>query len=246
MQKKSPTTAAILSFLVTGGGQLYNGQIGKGFLLMGSALLLTIFIPYLGIVFAICLWIYSMIDANSTAVKINKAEKSKYPPVIISTNKSVEKPSNSQNYDNWIHHSTDKNNLDSSQYYDNWIPSKNQSSSDQSNDNFIPNKNDSSSSQNNDNWIPHSTDKNNINNSNAIIVKDFIEQLNKFKKLYDNNMLSFTEYESIKKQSINQLDSRNISEKSEDFLLELIPLIKSNVISEDDLEQIKQHTIKKK
>ena len=211
MQKKSPTTAAILSFLVTGGGQLYNGQIGKGFLLMGSALLLTIFIPYLGIVFAICLWIYSMIDANSTAVKINKAEKSKYPPVIISSNKNLEKPSNIKNYDNWT-----------------------------------PSKNDSSSSQNKDNWIPHSTDKNNINNSNAIIVKDFIEQLNKFKKLYDNNMLSFTEYESIKKQSINQLDSRNISEKSEDFLLELIPLIKSNVISEDDLEQIKQHTIKKK
>ena len=218
MQKKSTTTAAILSILITGGGQLYNGQIGKGFLLMVSVLLCTSLLQYVGVIFAIvliiltiCLWLYSIIDANSTAVKINKTINSKYPPVIISSNKNLEKPSNIKNYDNWT-----------------------------------PSKNDSSSSQNNDNWIPHSTDKNNINNSNAIIVKDFIEQLNKFKKLYDNNMLSFTEYESIKKQSINQLDSRNISEKSEDFLLELIPLIKSNVISEDDLEQIKQHTIKRK
>ena len=66
-QKKtsSPGIAAVLSFLWIGLGQIYNGQIGKGFLLMIGFIILCI--TLIGIPIAIILWIYSIINAYSIA-----------------------------------------------------------------------------------------------------------------------------------------------------------------------------------
>lgn len=58
-QQKSPVLAGILSFLLGGLGQIYNGQVGKGLLIFFTSWLI---IP----------WIYGIIDAYRTANKINE------------------------------------------------------------------------------------------------------------------------------------------------------------------------------
>jgi TM2 domain-containing membrane protein YozV len=74
-QEKNPGLAAILSFFIVGLGQMYNGQIGKGLLLLVAAIisgiLWTIFI---GIIFSIVIWIYAIYDAYTTAQRINAGE----------------------------------------------------------------------------------------------------------------------------------------------------------------------------
>lgn len=59
VQKKSPVLAAVLSFLLGGLGQVYNGQPGKGLLIFFTSWLI---IP----------WIYGIINAYKTANKINE------------------------------------------------------------------------------------------------------------------------------------------------------------------------------
>lgn len=59
--QRNPTIAALLSFIIGGAGQLYNGQIGKGILIFLTTWLI---IP----------WIYGIFDAYNTANKINKGE----------------------------------------------------------------------------------------------------------------------------------------------------------------------------
>ena len=56
--KRSPGLAALLSFIIAGAGQIYNGQIGKGLLILFTGWLI---IP----------WIYGIFDAYNTAGKIN-------------------------------------------------------------------------------------------------------------------------------------------------------------------------------
>jgi len=78
MQKRSPGSAAVLSFFIIGLGQIYNGQIGKAVLLwlaecfllgiLGISLALWLLFPIAGI------WIGGMIDAYNTADEAN-AEK---------------------------------------------------------------------------------------------------------------------------------------------------------------------------
>lgn len=69
---RNPGTAAILSFLFTGLGQIYNGQIGKGLGLMVlqamNVLLMCVIIGFL--TFPIT-WIYGIYDANGTAKRLN-------------------------------------------------------------------------------------------------------------------------------------------------------------------------------
>jgi TM2 domain-containing membrane protein YozV len=63
---KSPGVALLISFFICGGGQMYNGQVGKGFLmLIGFAL--TIWMFGLGLI----IWIWSLVDAYSTAKQMN-------------------------------------------------------------------------------------------------------------------------------------------------------------------------------
>lgn len=64
---KSPWIAALLSLLIVGVGQMYNGQVGKGILMIvGCILLWTVFLGWI-----INLW--SIIDAWSVASKKHDA-----------------------------------------------------------------------------------------------------------------------------------------------------------------------------
>lgn len=73
---KSPLFALILSFFITGLGQIYLGLTKKGILLlilMFISFVLTLI--YIGSILAFILWLYSMYDAYQSAVKINNGEK---------------------------------------------------------------------------------------------------------------------------------------------------------------------------
>lgn len=69
---KNPGIAAVASFLFTGLGQVYNGQIGKGiifiFIQIINAFLMLVVIGFL--TFPL-FWIYGIYDAYNTAEKIN-------------------------------------------------------------------------------------------------------------------------------------------------------------------------------
>jgi len=72
MQKKSAGVAVILSFFLPGLGQIYNGQIGKGIILIILSVVFWLLSSIvIGIPFYIILWIYGMYNAYSTANKIN-------------------------------------------------------------------------------------------------------------------------------------------------------------------------------
>lgn len=71
-QIKNPGLAAVLSALLNGLGQMYNGQIGKGILVIViqivNALLMMIFI---GFITAPIVYIWSIYDAYTVAKQIN-------------------------------------------------------------------------------------------------------------------------------------------------------------------------------
>lgn len=70
---KNPATATILSFLLTGLGQIYNGQICKGVLMLVTyALSWALMLVLVGFVTTPILWIWGMCDANRSAKKINR------------------------------------------------------------------------------------------------------------------------------------------------------------------------------
>ena len=84
-QNKNAGIAAVLSFLFCGLGQIYNGEIGKGALLIilqiinGIILFVGIFamfagIPPIGFITYPIVWIYGVWDAYTTANKINEKE----------------------------------------------------------------------------------------------------------------------------------------------------------------------------
>jgi TM2 domain-containing membrane protein YozV len=72
---KNPTVATILS-IVTGMGQLYNGQIIKAILFFGSmfiaVLLMSPWTLFIGFLFAPIIWIWNLVDANHSAKRINQ------------------------------------------------------------------------------------------------------------------------------------------------------------------------------
>ncbi len=74
-ETKSAGLAAVLSFFISGLGQIYNGQIGKG---IGMIVLYIFFwilvFVIIGIPLLLILWIYGMYDAYNTAKKINSGE----------------------------------------------------------------------------------------------------------------------------------------------------------------------------
>jgi TM2 domain-containing membrane protein YozV/RNA polymerase subunit RPABC4/transcription elongation factor Spt4 len=74
VQRKNEGIAAVLSFLFTGLGQIYNGQIAKGilFVVVGIVFAGLIFV-LIGILYPI-FWIYNIYDAYSTAKKINAGQ----------------------------------------------------------------------------------------------------------------------------------------------------------------------------
>ncbi len=71
---KSPGLAAVLSFFICGLGQIYNGQIFKG-ILMIIAYSVSWFLIFaiIGFVTTPILWIWGMVDAYRTADRLNSA-----------------------------------------------------------------------------------------------------------------------------------------------------------------------------
>ena len=70
---KNPSVAVVLSFLVSGLGQIYNGQIGKGiFLIVLYAICWATVGFFIGWITAPIVWIIGMADAYSGANKINQ------------------------------------------------------------------------------------------------------------------------------------------------------------------------------
>ncbi|MBN2367147.1 MAG: zinc-ribbon domain-containing protein [Calditrichaeota bacterium] len=69
---KNPAIAAILSFLFTGLGQIYNGQIEKGilFIIIGIILAISMLI-LIGIILFPLFWLYNIYDAYTSAKQIN-------------------------------------------------------------------------------------------------------------------------------------------------------------------------------
>ena len=72
---KSPGLAAVLSFFIVGLGQIYNGQIGKGIILIICyAISIALCLVMIGSILLPILWIYAIFDAYGTAKKINAGE----------------------------------------------------------------------------------------------------------------------------------------------------------------------------
>ncbi len=75
-RRKDAGVATLLSFFLPGAGQLYNGQVGKGL----AFLLVSIFVNFplmfigVGFITGLITWIWAMIDAHSSAERINRGE----------------------------------------------------------------------------------------------------------------------------------------------------------------------------
>jgi TM2 domain-containing membrane protein YozV len=69
-EEKSAGVAAILSFIFTGSGQVYNGDLLRGIgILVG-----TIIGSFIFLIPGIIVWIYGIYDAYTTAQKMNRGE----------------------------------------------------------------------------------------------------------------------------------------------------------------------------
>jgi TM2 domain-containing membrane protein YozV len=78
---KNPGTAAILSFLLIGLGQAYNGEIAKAvafLILYAISIFLTFFM--IGFLTTPILWIWSMTDAYRSSQKMNQVGTSSQSP----------------------------------------------------------------------------------------------------------------------------------------------------------------------
>lgn len=71
--QKNPGLAALLSALVIGLGQVYNGEVGKGLLFFICAIIAGIlWLIYIGVLFSLIIWIYAIYDAYTSAQRINE------------------------------------------------------------------------------------------------------------------------------------------------------------------------------
>lgn len=69
--------------------------------------------------------------------------------------------------------------------------------------------------------------------------KEFKDKLMKFFNLYKSNIIDSTEFENQKKKLIESLLNKNLTESKLDFLLELSVLSNENILSKEDLSNIK-------
>lgn len=71
--QKNPGLAAVLSFLICGLGQIYNGQFGKAAAFMlGAAISGLLCMVVIGFITLPAVWIWNIYDAYKSAEKINK------------------------------------------------------------------------------------------------------------------------------------------------------------------------------
>jgi TM2 domain-containing membrane protein YozV len=70
--RKEPWFALALSFLFSGLGQIYNGQIGKGIaFIIAHAVSLALIWVLIGWITTPIIWIWGMVDAYKSAQRIN-------------------------------------------------------------------------------------------------------------------------------------------------------------------------------
>lgn len=73
MQNKNPGLAAVLSFFISGLGQIYNCQIAKGLITIAvQAINLVLTSIVIGFVTGGIVWIWSIYDAYKTAQRANQ------------------------------------------------------------------------------------------------------------------------------------------------------------------------------
>jgi len=73
VERKSEGLAAVLSFFIPGLGQVYNGQIGKGIIvLILFGLCTASIIILIGFILAPVFWVWNIYDAYNTAKVINQ------------------------------------------------------------------------------------------------------------------------------------------------------------------------------
>lgn len=71
---KNPGIAAVLSFFWTGVGQIYNGQLVKGLILIGVQFINTLLMFVLiGFITFPIVWIWGIYDAYKVADQMNKS-----------------------------------------------------------------------------------------------------------------------------------------------------------------------------
>jgi len=68
--EKSPIIAALCSLIFTGLGQVYNGNIGRGFIILVGTVIGTLFFVIPGLIVAL----YGIYDAYATAKRMNAGE----------------------------------------------------------------------------------------------------------------------------------------------------------------------------
>jgi len=73
----------------------------------------------------------------------------------------------------------------------------------------------------------------------SISSNEFAAKFEKLKKLYETNILTFTEFTEQKEQRINELKNLIIHESLEDFLID-ISLFQQNYINDEELSKIKK------
>lgn len=70
---KNPGLAAVLSFFLSGLGQVYNGQIGKGVLFFSIQCVgIGFWFTRIAVVIGAIAWVWGMIDAYKTAERLNE------------------------------------------------------------------------------------------------------------------------------------------------------------------------------
>lgn len=75
--EKNAGLAAVLSFFVTGLGQIYNGQVGKGLALIAVQFVnILLMFVVIGLLTYPIVWIYGVYDAYVAAERINEGEVS--------------------------------------------------------------------------------------------------------------------------------------------------------------------------
>ena len=72
-----------------------------------------------------------------------------------------------------------------------------------------------------------------------ISAKEFVTHIEKSFKLFQNSLLTDTEFETKKKEAITILSTKEPLEAPEDFLTSLIPLIQKKVFTDQEITQIK-------
>lgn len=85
VNRKEPVLSLILSFFIPGVGQVYNGEIKKGIIMLvtyyffavATAILCFLVVGVCCLPFLLAYWVYIMYDAVATADSINKGEPTK-------------------------------------------------------------------------------------------------------------------------------------------------------------------------